>query len=119
MKRVLIVAFTCLLLMGSIGCYYEIEKNRNNLNLIEIGMSKDEVVKIMGAPYKRECYKNKTNSNIDILLYLTEYTSGDVFDSHITPVVFQDSELVGWGRNFYDDTLRMELKHKIEVNSSE
>ena len=96
---------------------WEAEKNRKVLLHLKIGMTKVEVQNIMGEPRKTEAY-SKDGRNIEFWLYVTEgidYYSYDrtLRDSNFTPLAFEDGKLIGWGRNFYDQTLKYE--HKIEV----
>lgn len=95
---------------------WEAAKNRKSLLHLSIGMTKTEVQKAMGDPRKTEAY-SKDGRNIEFWLYMTEgitITDRKLRDSNFTPLVFEDGKLIGWGRNFYDQTLKYE--HKIEVN---
>ena len=80
------------------GCYgMTAVRNRNSLNHIEIGMSRNHVVAIMGNPHKREAYEG-----IEYLLYRTEHTAdGMITNDEMTPLAFENDILVGWGRNYY------------------
>ena len=46
------------------------EQNRKNLNLLEVGMTKVQVLEIMGEPYRREAQDNN-----EWLLYPTKLKS--------------------------------------------
>ena len=65
-----------LLVLGALicGCAatmpWSIEKSRNNLMKLEVGMSKQEVVDIMGNPYNREAYTTAEGKVLDFLIYL-------------------------------------------------
>ncbi len=50
-----------LLFISGCGAMKGIEAsiNRDKMNSLEVGMSKDEVRKIMGKPYKREIYQSQ------------------------------------------------------------
>ncbi len=84
--------------------------NRNNLNKLEVGMSKSEVRNIMGKPYQREA-----SEQCEWWFYRTNVRE-ELFDavrveSDYTPLAFENNCLVGWGRNFYiDRTKRYDVK---------
>jgi len=93
--------------------------DRANLNRLEIGMSKDQVMQIMGTKtnyYHRlhhaatiipHPYKTGTatvdGKNYEILYYLTERRKRD---AAFTPVVLENNRVVGWGWTFVDETIR-------------
>lgn len=88
-----------------------IERTRANLMKLEINMTKEQVVSILGAPYAREVFPGEDDRPIEILVYLTQYTdSGSIPDSDKTPVCLIDDKVIGWGRNFYDRTLHQNIK---------
>jgi len=90
---------------------------RNNLNRLEIGMSKNEIVNIMGQPYQREVFLGDDGEPIEVLLYQTKFVGMAVSpsDRELTPIVLKNKELIGWGRNFYDTTKRYHIKQDIEI----
>lgn len=77
-----------------------IERNQNNENLkkIEIGMTKQQVVQIMGNPLVDEKYNTP-----NIWFYYTDWDWADCARTKMecTPLVFQDGVLVGKGRAYY------------------
>lgn len=76
-----------------------ISQSRANLAKLEIGMTKDQVIAVMGEPRSREAYPN-----VEFLMYQTELE--DVYqrtDERITPVAFVNGRVVGWGRNYYEE----------------
>lgn len=80
--------------------------NRDNLNKLEIGMSKNEVLKIMGKPHQREA-----DGQYEWWLYLTDaWRSIDY-----TPLAFENSRLIGWGRNFYIEKTR---KYDVKIDQT-
>ena len=106
MKKVVVVF---LLVFFLNGCYpWEI--NRENLNKIEIGMTKDQVRQIMGKPYRREA-----ESNLEWWLYDTQGGRGMYFteSEYLTPLLFEDGKLVGWGKNFWTTK---ERKYDIKID---
>ena len=84
--------------------------NRDNLNKLEVGMTKSDVRDIMGKPHQREADMEYEwwfylTNNRD-LIYGTFYREEDY-----TPLAFKDEKLIGWGRNFYTEkTKRYDVK---------
>jgi len=103
MKKVIVVS---LLVFFLCGCF-SWEINRENLNKIEIGMTKDQVKQIMGKPYRREA-----ESNLEWWLYKTkDYNITE--SEYLTPLLFKDGELIGWGKNFWTTK---EQKYDIKID---
>jgi hypothetical protein len=81
--------------------------------MLNIGMTKADVVNQMGEPERSEGYEWGF-----VWLYRTAMTSGvyGTTDSDFTPVVFdKESKLVGWGRNFLAEHVReydIRIKHE-------
>ena len=82
------------------------ERNENNENIKKLkkGMTKQEVIKIMGNPLVDEKYNTP-----NIWFYYTDWDWTDAARTEIecTPLVFKNGTLIGWGRVFYRD-----YKHK-------
>ena len=97
-------------------------ENSQNILKISIGMTKAEVMKIMGEktarvsfgknevavtnPYKRELIQT-AKGMCEVLYYYTHQNQGDwpfkrfkIIDSELTPVVLQDGKVTGWGSEF-------------------
>jgi outer membrane murein-binding lipoprotein Lpp len=78
---------------------------------LQIGQLRDTVVALLGAPEKREAYRTK-NGEVEFLFYRTEAWDGRgsvVSDKQFTPVAFSAGKLEGWGRNLYDQTIKLSL----------
>jgi hypothetical protein len=87
----------------------EAEINNQKIMKLKIGQSKEEVLKIMGPPTKREAYKLENKKIVEFLFYRTQGWAPDGLgdrDSQFTPVAIVNTELVGWGRNYYDNVVR-------------
>lgn len=94
--------FCLIFFMGCATWPMGIEKNRQNLMKLELGMGKAEVVKIMGNPYDREVHQLPDGSGLEFLIYLTRYTdSGSIPDSDKTPICFNNGKVIGWGWDSY------------------
>ncbi|MTI87491.1 MAG: DUF3192 domain-containing protein [Balneolaceae bacterium] len=107
-------------------------KNRENLIHLEQGMSKQEVLDLMGTetqktyagdftmptgkinnPYRVEMY-NADSSTFEILFYYTDVKSTDdaITDDELTPIVLRDNSLVGFGWSFWEGQIQ---KYEIRV----
>lgn len=104
MKKAIII----LLLSGLLsGCGavkgLQASANRNQLDRLKVGMTTDQVRQAMGKPYKSEFYGSK-----QVWFYITEWQSdGQTTLDEMTPLVFENDILLGWGNNFlYDNSRR-------------
>ena len=70
--------------------------NRSSLDKLQVGMSRQQAIDIMGEPHSREAYASD-----EYLFYMTENTG------EMTPVAIVDGKVAGWGRNY--SFLRREL----------
>ena len=129
MKKFLV----CLLLVAFSGCGQDGEdnavkirtENRLNMSKINVGMTKAEVLQIMGDkhteagfgkitvtvtnPYRSELQQIK-GQNYEILYYYTHQDQKDwpgkqfkILERELTPVVFKDSKVIGWGQSYLED----------------
>jgi hypothetical protein len=93
-----------------------------NLNKLSIGMSQQQVMEIMGEGKcedsftngpRKEIYKSATNPYkkeilegnskvFEVLYYYTDIKSNGraITDDELTPLVFDDGKLIGWGWSF-------------------
>lgn len=78
--------------------YFEGEATHEKMSKIRIGMTKQEVLDLMGEPLKGEKF-NKPN----VWFYYTNVHWGDTLEAReeSTPVVFSEGCVVGWGDEFY------------------
>lgn len=124
MKSKFLISFTIpIIVISMLGCAgspirtgWEAEKNRSNLLKLKIGMSRDQVLALMGNPYKTESYQVEGKA-LEFWLYLTEGKNiydRTLGDSNFTPIAFEDNILTGWGRNYYDNALHIKQDIKIE-----
>jgi hypothetical protein len=102
-----------------------VKRNNANMAKLSIGMAKVEVTEVMGSAGKTELYETKTGGTLEFLFYRTALAPheigrwdqaaevliykepGEITDKHWTPICFIDGKLKGFGRNFYDDTLKI------------
>jgi hypothetical protein len=120
MNRTIIVLALSILLVACAGSPartgWEAERNRENMLGLNVGQSKDQVLIVMGKPYKTESYVID-GKPVEFWLYLTEGKSVHdprLTDAYFTPLSFENGILKGWGRNYYDNTLRIKKDVTIE-----
>jgi len=128
MNRVALVLVVSIFFAACVGSPYRIAKdaqitrikaehNRENLIKLNIGQTKDQVLLIMGQPYKTEMYLDN-GKTLEFWLYLTEGVSAHspkgFTDSNFTPLAFESGILKGWGRNYYDNQLRVKKDITID-----
>ena len=78
-----------------------IDTNRTNLARLRVGMTKEEVRKIMGEPMSEEVYNT---SNHWLYYTRTRWSDGMATRDECTPLVFGEfGGLRGWGMRFYED----------------
>ena len=120
MKKTLLI----LMAVALVGCAAPMEgtvKNNNaNMAKLSVRMTKAQVLETMGPAGKTEGYATKSGGFMEFLFYRTQVAdtgpnqwqvpteiTGSVTDKHWTPVCIIDGKVKGWGRNFYDDTIKI------------
>lgn len=71
---------------------------------LQVGMTDDEVYNIMGRPYKIE-QQTADEIDYDIWYYITrgkQLGQGQILRWNLSPVIFQDHTLQGWGNDYYN-----------------
>ncbi len=95
--------------------------NRKNLMKLSIGMSKQEVLNIMGTktmhilygavnnPYRSEMLRLENGKTLELLYYYTDIKRRDncITDDELTPLVFHNGELIGWGWSFVQEHIKI------------
>jgi hypothetical protein len=116
LKNVVSIFTLCLFAFLIIGCtggliaYRMVNKDNTNIENLEksqIGMTKTEVLTLMGTADKSEKFERKGVA-VEILYYLTSGSySRDTGWQNIdsTPVVFETGILKGWGKYYYEQRL--------------
>ena len=119
-KKYWIWVVALILICISYGCTTIRTTNRQNLMKLSIGMSKDEVLTIMGTktefvpymgminnPYRVETLQGKDKSLI-VLYYYTDRKRADnaITDDELTPLVFDNDKLIGWGLGFLEQNIQ-------------
>jgi len=112
MTTVLTALLGILILISMIGCAdgvmrlgKEAAKTRSRLVELRMGMTKNEVVALMGQPSKIEAYEIQ-GKNLEFWLYLTRYDRPySAPNPEYTPLAFEEDILEGWGMDYYDQAL--------------
>ena len=88
---------SALLLAGCSMPWREAQTNVENSKNLRVGMTKAEVLKIMGDPLQDETFCRP-----DLWYYYIEtvWADGLVAEEECMPLVFENGKLVGWGRVF-------------------
>jgi hypothetical protein len=102
-------------------------KNRVNLSKLSLGMSKEDAIAVMGQkkfsagnffyneipvtinnPYRNEIVAGKDGSTLEVFYYVTDVHRNDglITDDELTPLVFDNGKLIGWGQTFLNDITR-------------
>ena len=94
------------------GCYWQAAENLEHSRQLRVGMTKAEVLKIMGEPVKEDF------STPDRWYYFVNPVWGDglTTEEECMPLIFEKGRLAGWGKR-YDlkyRSLRGEIKGKTE-----
>jgi outer membrane protein assembly factor BamE (lipoprotein component of BamABCDE complex) len=75
---------------------YENQKNAANLR---VGMSKAEVIAVMGEPLREEAFNQP-----DVWYYYIDTKWHDTYTTQdeCMPLIFKQSKLAGWGQDYYN-----------------
>ena len=115
MKKVIIVMmalFGILILSSMVGCAdgimrrgKEAARNLSRLNELRGGMTKNEVITLMGQPSKIETYEIQ-GKHLEFWFYLTKYDRPySAPNPQYTPLAIERDILMGWGMDYYDQAL--------------
>ena len=91
-------------LLASAGCalnpWYTASRNIDNSKRLRVGMTKNEVLEVMGEPLADEIFCTP-----DCWYYYIEpvWVDGLTTEEECMPLVFEDGKLIGWGNDFYLD----------------
>ena len=93
-----------------IGTEMRVANTNAKMANLSIGMAKAKVIEVMGPADKTEGYQTKSGGFMEFLLYRSAVWDGSQRakgDKQWTPVCLIDGKVKGWGRNFYDDTIKI------------
>lgn len=86
------------------------EENKYNMAFLKVGMSKSKVYQTMGCPRARESHEIDSTT-YEIWFYLTRrYGLGQtrLLPQNLTPLIFKEGHLLGWGKEYYNYLLNIE-----------
>ncbi|TXS93577.1 DUF3192 domain-containing protein [Parahaliea aestuarii] len=80
----------------------EEQDNRSAISGMQIGMTRDEVQQKIGSPRDSESYRRGEDTML-VWFYRTHRTKadGETTRDEMTPLVFRDGVLIGWGEQVY------------------
>ena len=115
LKRIfiLLAAAVCVGLLS--GCSWaEARRNLDNARALRIGMTKSQVLEIMGEPVKDEIFTKP-----DVWFYFIEpvWVDGLTTEDECMPLVFENGKLVGWGNEYYARTRLMPAMPKTNAEN--
>ncbi len=100
MKRLLFAVFFAAGLLLISGCQIqERQRNLENSKSLRVGMTKDQVLAVMGEPLTDEIY---TTGNVWFYYIDTKWYDGLAAEEECMPLIFRNGNLVGWGNDFYN-----------------
>lgn len=116
MKVAGIILLLCMFIAGCATSPFGVigrEITRGKINKLEMGMTIQEVTSLLGKPYRTETLQGKEKVLL-VYFYWTDIKSADgaITDDELTPLVFDDNILIGWGLGFLKDN---ENKYEIRV----
>ncbi len=94
------------------GCaFQEAQKNLRNAEKLRAGMTKEQVLAIMGEPVQNEVYTAP-----DLWFYYTNpnWIDGLTTEDECMPLVFKDGKLAGWGNEYYTNSRILRAKAKTK-----
>lgn len=103
-KKITYLLFLCITMLSLVSCGYAMRRrNCTNLEKVKTGMSKEEVLTIMGKPLENEVYNNK---NVWYYFSESKWSDGAITHDECTPLFFEENKLLGWGHKEYNDYKR-------------
>ncbi|MCQ2379160.1 MAG: DUF3192 domain-containing protein [Victivallaceae bacterium] len=88
-----------LLALFAVGCAMPHTTVENSKQL-RIGMTKAQVLEIMGEPLSDEAF---CQPNVWYYYIETVWADALVTEDECLPLVFSEGRLIGWGRHFYNE----------------
>ena len=85
--------------------------NKNAVETLAVGMSRDELVALMGKPAKRENY-----GSMHFYIYETSYLAFREKDRY-TPVAVVNGKVAGWGRDYHDAVVKAQSGWHSELRN--
>ncbi|MBR2345438.1 MAG: DUF3192 domain-containing protein [Lentisphaeria bacterium] len=111
MKKIFYMLGVILLLSGcaAINPYKKAEINVENSKRLRVGMTKAQVLEIMGEPEKDESFNRP---DLWYYYFAPNWIDGLITEDECFPLIFKDGKLIGWGNRFYS-SYRLENEKRI------
>ena len=138
MNRTIAIALAWLMVAPSVGACFKTTRNfravnREAVNQLTIGMSKEEALAVMGTsstwvcdvgitwcylvplawervtnPHRTETARTADGTVVEIAFYQTDTRKADraTTDDELTPLVFEKGQLAGWGWSFLEQNVK-------------
>ena len=109
----LLAVAVCAVLLS--GCSWsEASRNLENARALRIGMTKEQVLAVMGEPVQDEIFTRP-----DVWFYFIEpvWMDGLTTEDECMPLVFKDGKLIGWGNEYYARTRLMPAMPKTNAEN--
>jgi outer membrane protein assembly factor BamE (lipoprotein component of BamABCDE complex) len=103
--RNLLLATTLGSLMLLTGCVNSLEISPTRLESVRAGMTRDEVLLLLGLPQRQESY-----GSTEFLIYSTDGRSTTAL-LDFTPIAVVDGRVTGTGRELYDAVVQAHSRH--------
>ena len=90
------------------------DENKYNLTHVQIGMTEEEVVQIMGYPHATDSFTAPDNRMYDVWFYVTQAVymgQKEMLPRNYTPLVFKNGYLEGYGYPFLNH-LKMDIEQQ-------
>lgn len=97
MKKFLALLILAIILVNNSCIYKEIDKNLANAELLRVGMTKKQVLNVMGEPLQDQIDADENN-----WFYASEIRSldGQYTRDECLVLVFENNKLLGFGKEF-------------------
>lgn len=98
MKNIIKLSFFCLILALFCGCSTkEIRRNLDNSAKLRVGMTKEQVLDIMGEPLRDASFHEE---NVWYYFVRVNWYDGLCTRDECMPLVFVNNKLAGWGNEY-------------------
>lgn len=115
LKRILLLLAVAVCTGLLTGCSWsEASRNLENARALRIGMTKAQVLEIMGEPVENEIFTRP-----DVWFYFIEpvWMDGLTTEDECMPLVFENGKLIGWGNEYYARTRLMPAMPKTNAEN--
>lgn len=112
------------------GMRREAKRNTERMAGLHLGQSREDVIRTMGTPGKSEAYELKNGRQVEFLFYRTRGSDVSPWsaawmnnkldkDDQYTAIGIENGKVIGWGPNFYDQMVNLELQPRNPSESRE